>query len=86
MITKKGVREMLVSNIGQERLRINEEDIVYVAHILDSYIKQLIGAGTPVGLVRKGSIYRGKELAFRYEWNDKKLVMTTREGERNEFS
>ena len=77
---------MLVSNIGQERLRINEEDIVYVAHILDSYIKQLIGAGTPVKEVREGNVYRGRELAFRYEWNNKKLVMTTREGERNEFS
>ena len=76
---------MLVSNIGQKKLRINEQDIVYIAHVLDSFIKQLIGAGTPVGLVREGSIYRGKELAFRYEWNDRKLVMTTDDGERNEF-
>lgn len=76
---------MLV-NIGQKKLRINEhEDIVYIADVLDSFIRQLIGAGTPVGLVREGSIYRGKELAFRYEWNSKKLVMTTDDGERNEF-
>lgn len=77
---------MLV-RIGQKKIRINEQgDMVYVAHILDSFIRQLIGAGTPVGLVREGNIYRGKELAFRYEWNDKKLVMITREGESNEFS
>lgn len=77
---------MLVSNIGQKKLRINEqEDIVYIAHILDSFIKQLIDAGAPIGLVREGNIYRGSELAFRYKWNDKKLVMTTCEGERNEF-
>lgn len=77
---------MLVSNIGQKKLRINEhEDMVYIAHVLDSFIKQLIDAGTPVGLVRVGNVYRGKELAFRYEWNSKKLVMTTDDGERNEF-
>ena len=76
---------MLV-NIGLKKLRIHEhEDIVYIADVLDSFRRQMIGAGTPVGLVREGSIYRGKELAFRYEWNSKKLVMTTDDGERNEF-
>lgn len=77
---------MLVSNIGKEKLRIYDyEDIAYIADVLDNFIKQLIGTGTPVKEVREGSIYRGKELAFRYEWNSKKLVMTTDDGERNEF-
>ena len=77
---------MLVSNIGQEKLKIYDyEDITYIAEVLDNFIKQLISTGTPIKEVREGSIYRGKELAFRYEWNSKKLVMTTDDGERNEF-